>query len=350
MDGNMKQRFVITGGSGFLGINLTRKLLREGHDVLSIDRVPFEYPERERVNFVHKDIRALTEQDLSMQPEDIVVHAAAALPRNKKGEIFSVDVGGTKNVIDLANRAGVKRFIHISTTAVYGVPDKDNLVEEDPLIGVGPYGEAKIEAERIVEAYRDQMIVTVLRPKSFIGPERLGVFAILYDWALSGTNFPIPGKGDNRYQYLDVEDLCDMILLSSFADRDRANDTFNVGAKEFATFKEDFQSVLDKAGFGKRVISIPAKPAIWALRVLDRVKLSPLYPWVYETAVKNSFVSIEKAEKILGFNPKFSNSQSLARNFDWYVRHQSEFLGRSGKTHRVPWSQGVLRIAKLVFR
>lgn len=346
----MNQRFVITGGSGFLGINLIRKLLAKGHQVLSIDRLPFDYPEKEQIEHKQLDIRDLRADNLNLRQDDIVVHAAAALPLNKKEEIFSVDVGGTRNVIELSQKAGVKRFIHISSTAVYGVPDHHPLTEDDQLIGVGAYGQAKIGAEEVVAGFRKEMTVSILRPKSFIGPERLGVFALLYDWASTGHNFPIPGKGDNRYQYLDVEDLCDAILLCAFAAEAPANETYNIGAKQFGTFKGDFQTVLDKAGFGKRVISLPAMPAIWILRLLDQLGLSPLYPWVYETAVKDSFVSIEKAEKHLGFSPMFSNEQALMRNYEWYVENKSFFEGNSGTTHRTPWKQGALSIAKLVFR
>jgi nucleoside-diphosphate-sugar epimerase len=346
----VNNRFVITGGSGFLGINLVRRLLNDGQKVLSIDRLSFDYPELEQIEHHQLDIRDLGEKSFQFSKDDVVIHAAAALPLSSKKEIFSTDVEGTRKVIDLAHKAGVKRFIHISSTAVYGVPDHHPLIEEDKLVGVGAYGQAKISAEEVVSSFRDEMTVSILRPKSFIGPERLGVFALLYDWASSGHSFPIPGNGNNRYQYLDVDDLCEAIILCAHAPKEVANETFNIGAKEFGTFKEDFQIVLDRAGFGKRIISLPAMPAIWALRLLHKLGLSPLYPWVYETAVKDSYVSIEKAENLLGFSPKLSNEQALIRNYEWYVQNKPTFDGKSGTTHRTPWRQGALSIAKFVFR
>lgn len=101
------------------------------------------------------------------------------------------------------------------------------------------------------------MCIPIIRPKSFIGPERLGVFALLYDWARDGRSFPVLGNGKNRYQYLDVEDLCDAIYLCATLPRERVNDTFNIGAKEFGTVAEDFQAVLDYAGHGKKVKPFP---------------------------------------------------------------------------------------------
>ena len=339
-------KVLITGGAGFLGINLVRHFLALGWEVKVFDREEFHYPERDRVRAVVGDIRDSNAIAKASENSDFVVHTAAALPLHSKDEIYSVDVQGTRNVLEAAEKAGVRHFVHISSTAVYGVPDHHPLTEEDELVGVGPYGNAKIQAEQIAEEFRMKIPVTILRPKSFIGPERLGVFALLYDWAESGANFPIPGKGDNLYQYLDVADLCKLIEVCLTVDSEKSNDTFNVGAEVFGTFKGDFQTVLDRAGHGKKVLSFPAMPAIYLLRALDKFGLSPLYPWVYETAIKDSFVSIEKAKRVLGFQPEFSNEDALARNFNWYVSNKDSFVGLSGKTHRVPWKQGVLGVAK----
>jgi nucleoside-diphosphate-sugar epimerase len=347
--GNEKLRVLITGGAGFLGINLVRFFLRVGWDVVTIDREPFTYPERASITEHRGDIRNPEAVRKAVHGSDLVIHTAAALPLYPKAEIFSTDVEGTRTVLEAARDAGVERFIHISSTAVYGVPDHHPLHEDDPLVGVGAYGEAKILAEKECTKFREFMTVVIIRPKSFIGPERLGVFALLYDWAHSGRNFPIPGPGANRYQYLDVEDLCSAIFQSAELPAATVNDTFNIGAEEFSTFKGDFQAVLDHAGYGKRIVSLPAMPAIWALRLLDRMNLSPLYPWVYETAVKDSFVSIEKAKERLQWSPRFSNQEALIRNFDWYVANLESFRGQSGVTHRVPWKQGALAIAKRFF-
>jgi len=215
---------------------------------------------------------------------------------------------------------------------------------------VGPYGEAKIEAElECLKAREKGLCVPIIRPKSFIGPERLGVFALLYDWAYTGHGFPMIGNGKNRYQLLDVADLCDAIWLTLTLPKETVNDTFNIGAKEFTTMREDYQAVLDAAGHGKKIRGFPAAPMIWTLRFLELLKLSPLYKWVYETASKDSFVSIEKAERVLGYKPRYSNKDALVRNYRWYVEHLDQFQNASGVSHRVPWKQGILRLAKVFF-
>lgn len=345
-----KKRWLVTGGAGFLGINLVRHLLAHGQEVTSLDLAAFDYPERDRVRVIQGDIRRRDDVARAMEGVQIVCHTAAALPLYEPEDIRATDIDGTDIVIDIARARGVERFIHISSTAVYGIPDHHPLREDDRLDGVGPYGEAKIAAEVICVEHRHKgMCVPIIRPKSFIGPERLGVFAMLYDWAREGHGFPILGNGRNRYQLLDVADLCDAIWLCATVDRERANDTFNVGAAEFTTMAEDFQAVLDHAGHGKKIRPMPATPLIWTLRALERLRLSPLYKWVYETAATDSFVSIEKAQRVLGWQPRFSNQQALVRNYDWYLANVDRFQHTSGVSHRVPWKQGALRLAKVFF-
>jgi nucleoside-diphosphate-sugar epimerase len=344
-------KFLITGGSGFLGINLIRYLYERGNEIVSLDIVDFDYPDmNDKIKKIKGDIRDKAVVEDANKNIDIVVHTAAALPLYKPEDIFSTDIDGTKNLLEAAEKNKVKRFIHISSTAVYGIPDHHPLFEDDKLDGVGPYGKAKIQAEEECIKYREKgMCVPVIRPKSFIGPERLGVFDLLYDWARDGKGFPMIGNGKNRYQLLDVEDLCEAIYLCATLDEKIVNDTFNIGAKEFTTMREDYQAVLDYAGHGKKIKGLPEMPIIWTLRILEAFKLSPLYKWVYETASKDSFVSIEKAERVLGYKPKFSNKDALVRNYKWYVEHINEFKNTSGISHRVPWKQGILRFAKIFF-
>lgn len=349
-ESHQTKTYLVTGGSGFLGINLVRYLLDRGHTVVSLDITEFEYPERDQITALVGDIRDARAVGEAMRGVDIVVHTAAALPLYSPEDIYSTDVDGIRTVLQAAYEQEVERFIHISSTAVYGIPDHHPLYEDDKLDGVGPYGEAKVQAEEICQEFRDKgLCVPIIRPKSFVGPERLGVFALFYDWAKDGKNFPVLGSGNNRYQLLDVEDLCEAIYLTATLDCDRVNDTFNIGAKEFTTLKEDYQAVLDYAGFGKRMIPLPAAPMIWTLRLLERLNMSPLYRWVYETVTEDSFVSIEKAERVLGFTPKYSNKDAMIRNYQWYIDHLNEFSGQSGVSHRVPWKQGALGVAKLFF-
>lgn len=333
-----------------MGINLVRFLLEKGYKVINYDIALFEYPEINKIKSIVGDIRDKKLLEESMQGSDYCIHCAAALPLYSREDIFTTDVDGTRNVMEAALKLKLKRAVMISSTAVYGVPDHHPLYETDKLIGVGSYGEAKILAESECKKVRQKgLCLPVIRPKSFIGPERLGVFALFYDWAKDGKNFPMIGSGQNRYQLLDVADLCEAIWLVLTKDKQTANDVFNIGAKEFTTMKEDYQAVLDRAGFGKKIKPFPAWLAGAGLAILSALKLSPVYKWVYGTASKDSFVSIEKAEKILGYVPHYSNKDALIRNFEWYIKNLDSFKNKSGISHRVPWGQGILKIIKLFY-
>lgn len=341
-------RFLVTGGSGFLGINLIRHLLAGGHQVRSYDIAPFDYPEADQIDVILGSIRDKSLHERAFNGVDVVVHCAAALPLCSDEEIFSTDVGGTRLLLETAEAKDIARFIHISSTAVYGVPDHHPLFEQDPMVGVGPYGEAKIQAEYACATFRERgMCLPVLRPKSFVGPERLGAFELLYDFAYDGHGFPVLGNGNNLYQLLDVEDLCQAIDLCATGDVNMVNDVFNVGAKYFGTLRQSFQAVLDQAGYGKRVLNVPAAPAIWILRMLEMLHLSPLYKWIYETAGKDSFVSIDKITERLGYAPQYSNEDALLRNYDWYVANHNRISKQVGVSHRVPWKKGALKLVRL---
>lgn len=346
-----KKTVLITGGSGFLGINLVRYLHNKGYNIKVIDIADFDYPDMAgKIDFYLGDIRNKNSVLNAMKNCDFVVHCAVALPLYPKKDIFSTNINGTRNVLECAKELKIDRVVHISSTAVYGVPDHHPIYEGDRLQGVGHYGITKVKAESICSEFRDKgLCVPVLRPKSFVGPERLGVMAIYYDWIKREKNIPIIGSGKNKYQLLDVEDMCKSIELCLVKDKEKVNDNFNIGAKEFTTMKEDFGAVLKHVGSKKRVVPLPAFLVVSALKVLEFFNLSPLYKWIYETASTDSFVSVDKAEKVLGFIPKYSTKEALIRNYDWYVNNLHTFENASGTNHRVPWKQGALKIVSWFF-
>lgn len=347
-----KKTVLITGGSGFLGTNLVNYLYKKGYKLKVIDLVmPLNYNDMKyKAKYVWSDIRKIKNLNRIFTGVDYIVHAAAALPLYSARDIYSTEIMGTENILRVAHRQKIKKFIYISSTAVYGIPDSTPLYEHHKLKGVGSYGKAKIKAEKICDKYRKKgMCVTILRPKTFMGPGRLGIMAIYSDWIRRGKNIPLIGNGNNHYQLLDVEDLCVAIELCLKKAEDKVNDTFNIGAKEFLTMREDFGYVVYHAGFKKKIIPLPKFPVISLLKILDFLKLSPLYQWIYETAVKDSVVSIEKAEKILGFKPMYSNKDTLLRTYIWYVKNLDKFENKYGVTHSTLWRQGVLKIVSWFF-
>lgn len=342
------KRVLITGGGGFLGLHVACFFYTKGYEVTILDIHKPEmrtYPQDTK--YLQVDIRDAQKLQSACRGIDVVVHAAAALPLFSKHDIFTTNVDGTRNVLEVALKNKVKQVVYISSTAVYGVPIKHPIFENDPLDGVGTYGETKIQAEKLCEEYRRKdMLVTILRPKTFIGTHRLGVFEILFDWIKDGKPIPVIGSGNNKYQLLDVDDLVDCIYTC--VDKSgAANDTFNIGAAEFDTVKKDLEALFVAAKSKSRVLQTPAVLIKLALRLFELLHISPLYKWVYETADRDSYVSIDKLKKRLRWQPKYSNTQALIKAYEWYEKHYDEIKSRgSGTTHTVGWKQGVLGIIK----
>jgi nucleoside-diphosphate-sugar epimerase len=341
--------WAISGGAGFLGLHLARRLVADGHEVRTLDLAPLDDPGLEAsVEELRGDVRDAARARELAAGADVLVHAAAALPiQASRQAIRSSNVDGTATVLAAAVDAGVRRVLFVSSTAVYGVPEIHPIPEDAPLVGVGHYGESKIEAERVcLEFARRGLDVVIVRPKTFIGPERLGVFEILFDWIRDGRRIYVLGDGSNRYQLLAVEDLVDALLLASAAEG-VAGEAINVGAKEFGTVRSDLQALIDHAGSSSRLTPIPVRPAEVTLRALELLRVSPLAEWHYKTAHRDSFVDVSKAERLLGYAPQFSNAEALVRTYDWYLAHREELRG-PGTTHRVPWNQQALALLKRI--
>lgn len=342
-------KILITGGAGFLGLHLACFLEKKSHELTLIDVHDFnkeEYPGNYKL--IIADVRNRQKMFDLVKNQDIIIHAAAALPLWKKEDIYSVNINGTKNLLEAAAKYKIKRFIHISSTAVYGVPKKHPIFEDDPLIGVGNYGKSKIEAEKLCfKAIKNKIPLTILRPKTFVGTNRLGVFEILFDWIHDGKRIPVIGNGSNHYQLLDVDDLVYAIFLFMKDDNKKYNDVFNIGAAKYKTVKEDLQALFDSARSGSSIFPTWAWPIKKALYIFEKLGISPLYQWVYDTADKDSFVSIDKLKKVLRWQPEYSNSDALIKAFKWYQKHYKEIKSKTpGITHTAGWDQGILKVFK----
>ena len=191
--------YLITGGSGFLGCHLSEQLLRRGAKVKTFDIAPMQEPGLVgNVEAILGDVRNEDEVTKALIGVDRVIHCAAALPLASREEILSTNVEGTGVLMKAVQKQGKARVVHISSTAVYGLPEKHPIDEEDELVGVGSYGESKVLSEQLIQDFRREgSVISVIRPKTFIGTGRLGVFQILFDWVQSGARIPVICSGNS---------------------------------------------------------------------------------------------------------------------------------------------------------
>ncbi|MQS10112.1 NAD-dependent epimerase/dehydratase family protein [Streptomyces alkaliphilus] len=352
----MPARVTVTGAAGVLGSHLVERLLKEGREVRAFDLRPV--PAAAGLTPLSGDIRDPRAVAEALRDTDALVHCASALPSYPAPEIRSIVVEGTTTVLEAARAAGVPRVVHISSTAVYGLPKRVPTPEEHPREPVDTYSSAKAEAEVVAERYRAEgMCLPILRPKTFLGPGRMGLFDMLFEWAEEGRNFPVLGRGDVRTQMLALRDLVEAVVTVLRAPDAVADDTYNIGAARFGTLREDFQAVLDAAGHGKRVVSVPGRPAVALLRGLERTGLSPVYGRLLYKLLDDSYVSVDKARERLGFEPLRSNREAILQTHDWWRERRAAASAASpaaggtanGRASTDPWKQGVLRMAKVFF-
>ncbi len=339
------KKILITGGTGFLGVHLARRLLKDNHIVTLFDLADLDAEDlKGKVNVIKGDIRNKTAIDKAIKKHEYVVHAAAALPiQVTKKSIFSVNIDGTRNVLEACLHHKVKRVIFISSTAVYGVPKHLPEEETSPLDPIGYYGESKIAGEKLCQEYGEKgLSINIFRPKTFLGTERLGVFELWFEAIYNNRRVYILGKGHNKYQLLAVSDVVDAIEKALFTKV--SGEIFNIGAGEFGTWREDLGSVISHDKSSSKITSLPTLPAQLVLAILEKLRLSPIAAWHYKTMPVASYVAIDKAEKLLDWHPKKSNKQLFLESYLWYKKNRAKVINRVGNTHRVGWNFKILNL------
>lgn len=327
--------WLVTGGSGFLGVHLLRRLAADGVAVRSLDVVPSE-DELGGVDVVVGDVRDEHVLREALDGVDVVVHAAAALPSG--GDLDSTNVVASERLARACAKAGVVRSVIISSGVVYGL-GRSPLRENHEPRPIEPYGRSKLRAEELWLAAAPSPLV--LRPAAFIGPERLGVFGILFRWIREGRRIYVIGDGSNRYQLLDVADLVSAVLLAAASD---VSGVLNIGGGISGTVRQDLEAVIEHAESSSRVVGVPARPARAALGVLDALHLSPLSTWHIESAGRDFVLDCSRAAEVLGWEATRSGAEALCGAYDWFARAGAG--APSGTTHRSAWHErglGLLR-------
>ncbi|MGH2405162.1 MAG: NAD-dependent epimerase/dehydratase family protein [bacterium] len=327
-------RCLVTGGSGFFGTALVHRLLDAGASVRTLDLLPLPDPAiTSRVESVEGDIRDQAAVERAVVGMDVVYHAAALVPITRAGRLFwAVNVDGTTAVLEAAHRHSVGHVVHISSSAVYGIPARAMIDEAGPRVPLGPYAHSKLESERVCEVYRGRgLAITILRPCTIIGPRRMGILELLFDWIHRGRPVYILGSGDNCYQLVSTRDMAEACVLAGTRG---AGGEFNVGAGEFGTLREDLEALIHHAGTGSRIVSVPPALARPVLKVLDRLRLSPFVEWHYHTIDRDFSIDISKARAELGWRPVDSNAAMLCQAYDWYRTHASDAAVRSRSPHQ----------------
>ena len=334
---------LVTGGAGYFGSLLVQWLVDRGHSVRILD---LNRPESERpgVEVVQGDVREIGTVRRACEGVAVVHHNVALVPlaRDKQG-FWSVNEGGTRTLLEAARSAGVRKVVHMSSSAVYGAPDRNPVDESTPPQPGEEYGRAKLAAEDICREFRVHGLdITIIRPRTIMGHGRLGIMQILFEWIRQGTPVPVLGGGRNRYQFVHADDLA-AACVAAAARPGPAE--YNIGAAEFGTMLEALDGLARHAGTGSKIVSVPLRPAEAMTRLASHMGLSPLGPYHALMYGRPLWFDIRKARDEIGYRPRFSNIEMLCDSYDWYIAHRAEILARrTGSPHSMAVKQGALTL------
>ncbi len=342
------RRVLITGGAGFLGTHLSESFRAAGLCVRLFDRVPPpDWAHVRGLEYVQGDIRDSAAVGEALQGAGSVVHGAFASPRQTTQLMHAVNVEGTRQLCAAALERGASRFILISSTIVTKPERKHPLLNDAPLSRLDAYRQSRAEAEQVISDFATRgLSAAIVRPKTFVGPGRVGAFAIIFDWIRQGAPVPVLGGGENRYQLLHIEDMARGICQ---LEASRAQGVFFFGARQFCTVREDLQTLLDYTRTGARLRFIPAALARFGMRSMEWAGLVPLSEWHQMSAQgQDSVVDILRAQRELGWQPLWSNADALRSAYDWYLASLA-YTGSAPTTHPLPLSHRILKGVLQIF-
>jgi len=341
-------RALITGGAGYFGSLLVRKLYAYGYqcrvlDINEADDLP------NGVEFVRGDIRDMRAVMDACSDVDVVHHNVAQVPLAKDLHQFeSVNIGGMENILRGSKRQGVGKVIYTSSSAVFGVPKSLPVTEETEPSPAEAYGRAKASAEKLCHAYAEGGLdVSIVRPRTILGHGRLGIFQILFEWVAEGRRIPVMGRGDNVYQFIHADDLAEACIRAG--ERSGAS-IYNCGAERYGTMRQLLQALCNHAGNGACVRPIPKILTLWGMKVTSRLGLSPLADYHWLMYGESMYFDTSKMKNELNFTPAFSNEEMIRDSYDCYLANRATILqaGQGTSTHRSAVKQGILRGLKWI--
>ncbi len=334
---------LVTGGSGYFGSLLVQRLVGRGDAVRVLD-VSDASDRPPEVEFVQGDIRDARAVEAAVSGCDVVYHNVAQVPLAKDPALLrSVNVDGTRILLEAARSAGVGKLIHTSSSAVFGVPESNPVLPTTVPKPEEAYGHAKLAAEwACLDAARDGLDVSIVRPRTILGHGRLGIFGILFDWIADGCDPIVLGDGNNRYQFVHADDLADACIAAAGA---AGPGVFNIGAAEFGTMYETLEALCRHARTGAEVRRLPAGPAAVAMRATARLGLTPFAPYHWLMYSESMWFDVEHAREQLGWSPKWTTDAMFAQSYDWFVANRAA-TDQGSSHHRRSAKQGVLRLVK----
>ena len=339
---------LVTGGSGYLGSSLINFILPKVTSVTNFDIIEPKNNE-DKVKFVKGDICNLSNIVEASKNIDIIYHNVAKVPITKNKNLFTeVNEKGTKNLLEAAKINKVKKVIYISSSAVFGIPTKIPILETDKRSPIEAYGLSKKKAEDICFEYIDNygLDISIIRPRTILGENRLGIFSILFDWIENNKDIPILNNGENLYQFIHINDLNEATYKSSLIN---GSNVFNIGAEKFGSMHQTISAVIKHAKSNSQIKNIDKNIFLKTAYFLSKINLIPLQEYHFKVYGKSVYFNISKAKNILNWEPKYSNVDSIIMSYDNYLKIKKNSIGDNSSPHNSILRKGLLKYAHFFF-
>lgn len=318
-------KVLVTGATGFTGGALARRLIESGEEVVAFVRSGSRTGALEGMGAEIRqvDIRDPESVNDNFSGIDRVYHIAAAwrTEHSDLEEFRRVNAGAVKNLLEASKSAGVKRFVHCSTVGVHGHIDDPPADETYRYKPGDHYQSTKLEGELIARDYfRNGLPGTVVRPAGIYGPGDLR-FLKLFRPINKGL-FVMIGSGNVYYHFTYVDDLVSGFLLAG-THPDALGEPFIIASDEYITLRDLVKTIAEVLGKPAPKLRVPYYPVYMTSVVCDKVCRAvgvtpPLYPRRVEFFIKDRAFTIEKAKRILGYQPQVALREGLARTAEWY--------------------------------
>jgi len=330
----INMRSLVTGATGFVGSHIAERLIKEGDEVVALVRKTSNtaFLSSIGVKLTYGDVNDAASLKRAMYGIDVVYHSAALADEwISPKEAYRVNVEGTKNLLDAAREADVKRFIFVSSLAVLGMKDHYGTIADAPYYKTGDsYIDTKIDSEQLVMDYykRYNFPVTVVRPGFVFGPRDAKLIPRLSD-RLSKNQFMFVGSGKNKINAVYIENLTDAI--TSAAKNEKAiGQKYNVTNDSGMTLEELVLSIVEIWKFDTPKKHIPKFMAYLVCNILTglaRLAKAKEPPYITKTRIKflslNLDFNIDKTKNDLGYSPRISIKEGLKRTKDWMDNNAS---------------------------
>jgi len=220
------------------------------------------------------------------------------------------------------------------------------IAEDEPPAPVELYGRSKLEGENVLNEYKDDLIVNVIRCPTIMDAGRLGLLTILYEFIREGRRVWTVGDGSNRYQFIYAQDLAQAcIQLLSYG----RSDVFHIGSDDVRSMRDIYSYVIRETGSKSSVCSLPTMPTIAAMKLAYYLRLSPLGPYHYKMIAENFLFDTTKIKQQLKWEPTLTNEQMLLRAYEYYSTNLAEITARTDvSAHRRAASMGIIQLLKWI--